>query len=274
MAGLSPVMLKRPAEHLSPWLVSGIKLLTALAALTIVVAVVKPGWLLAVTPKGWLLGLCVAVLGPVMAWFFYLKAMANTDVSLVSPGTNSYPVVGIITDLVVYGVVPKPLSLVAAAVILAGLWFLSADSLRSKHNRVAWLYIAITAVCWGVNNVVAKALTIEVGILTAAWLRVFFASAIITFILLVFQRKAIARMTRRDLGLTVGTGLLHDAVATTFFMVAMNLGPIYIVSPLSAISPLFAAFLSGQFLHEAIGWKRWLSIFLIVGGVALMALLR
>jgi len=274
LSGLTPVILKRQSERYPAFLVNAVKLSAGFLALTIAVAILDPHWLTHISPRAWLFGFLGALLGPVSAWFFYLKAMRGMDVSLVSPGVNSYPPIAMFVDFLVYSIIPRPLSLVAAAVILAGIWLLYMDSPKTVETRNAWIFAGITAVCWGVNNVVFKTLTMEATVLTAAWLRVFFACLIVLGVALAFYWKDFRRVGPKDWATIAGAGVLHDAVSAFFFISSLKLGQIYIVSPLSSTSPLFAAVLSAIFLKESVGRFRWAGIVITVLGIVLMSFLR
>jgi len=274
LSGLTPVILKRQSERYPAFLVNAVKLSAGLVALSLVVAILDPDWLFHITPKAWFFGFLGAMLGPVAAWFFYLKAMKGMDVSLVSPGVNSYPPLAMFVDFLVYSIVPRPLSLVAALVILAGIWLLYMDSPKTLQTRNAWIFAGLTAACWGVNNVVFKTLTMEAPVLTAAWLRVFFASAIVLSAAIAFHWRDIRGISPKDWMTMAGAGVIHDAGSAFFFISSLKLGQIYIVSPLSSTSPLFAALLSRIFLKERIGRFRWAGIILTVLGIILMSLLR
>jgi len=273
-SGLTPVILKRPSERYPAFLVNAAKLSVGLVAVTLVVAILDPGWLFHISPRAWLFGFLGAMLGPVAAWFFYLKAMKGMDVSLVSPGVNSYPPLAIFVDFLVYSIVPRPFSLVAALVILAGIWLLFMDSPKTLQTKKAWVFAGLTATCWGVNNVVFKTLTMEAPIMTAAWLRVFFASTIVVAVALALHWRDIRRIAGRDWGLIAMSGVTHDAGSAFLFIASLKLGQIYVVSPLSSTSPLFAAVLSAIFLGERVGKFRWTGIILTVLGIVLMSVLR
>ncbi len=274
LSGLTPVILKRPSERYPAFLVNAVKLSAGFIAVTLLILILDPGWFLRISPKAWLFGFLGAMLGPAAAWFFYLKAMKGMDVSLVSPGVNSYPPLAIFVDFLVYSIVPRPFSLAAALVILAGIWLLYMDSPKTLQSRKAWVFAGLTAACWGVNNVVFKTLTMEAPVLTAAWLRVFFASTIVVSVAAALHWMEIRRIRLIDWGTMAVAGVVHDAGSAFFFISSLKLGQIYIVSPLSSTSPLFAAVLSGIFLKEKIGKFRWAGIFLTVLGIILLSLLR
>jgi drug/metabolite transporter (DMT)-like permease len=273
-SGLTPVILKRPSERYPAFLVNAVKLSAGLVAVTLLVVILDPGWLFHISPRAWFFGFLGAMLGPVAAWFFYLKAMKGMDVSLVSPGVNSYPPLAIFVDFLVYSIVPRPFSLVAALVILAGIWLLFMDSPKTMQTRKAWVFAGLTAACWGVNNVVFKTLAHEAPVLTAAWLRVFFASMVVIVVAMALHWRDIRRISRRDWGLIAMSGVTHDAGSAFLFISSLKLGQIYVVSPLASTSPLFAAVLSAIFLRERIGRFRWAGIFLTILGIILMSFLR
>lgn len=273
-SGPTPVILKRPSERYPPFLLNAVRLSAGFVAVSILVAVLDHSWLFHISPKAWFLGFLGALLGPVAAWFFYLKTIRGMDVSLVSPGVNSYPPLAIFVDFLVYSVVPRPFSLVAAPVILAGIWLLYMDSPKTLQTRKAWIFAGLTAACWGVNNVVFKTLTMEAPIATAAWLRVFFASAIVVSVVLAFHYRDIRKIALKDWGLIAAAGVTHDAGSAFFFISSLKLGQIYIVSPLSSTSPFFAGLLSMVFLRERVGRFRWAGIIITVLGIVLMSLLR
>ncbi len=255
-------------------MINFLKIASGFAFTTIIVLIFKPIWLFELNLYQLVLGAAAALIGPVLAWFFYIKAIGGMDVSLVSPGSNSYPILAIGIDFVVYGVVPSWIAMSAAMAILAGLWLLSVDSPKTRAAKLSWLYVFITASCWAVNNVLFKTLVASAGVLSATWLRVFFAFIFLGVIVLVFQRNSLRSFNKKHLPAVLGAGVLHDFGVAFLFIAALKLSPIFVVSPLSATSPLFAALLSGRFLKERVGPWRWAGVFLIVAGIAVMSMSR
>ena len=272
LSGLTPVILKRTAESETPLVINFLKIASGFVFTTLVMLVFDPGWLGRLSWSQLGLGALAALMGPVLAWFFYIKAIALMDVSLVSPGSNSYPLLAIGIDFLVYGVVPSWLALIAAGAILGGLWFLSVDSPKSAGVKKAWVFVFVTAACWAINNVLFKTLVISAGVLAATWLRVFFALVFLGVMVAVFYRKQLRSFKRSHLLPVLAAGVTHDFGVAFFFIAALRISPIYIASPISATSPLFAALLSGRFLREKVSAWRWAGVLLIVAGIVAMSL--
>jgi transporter family protein len=77
----------------------------------------QPSWALAALATG-------AVLGPVVGWLLYLRALPRLDVSVAQPIFNSSSVVTMALAVLFLGEQPTPFILVGAALILAGVHLL------------------------------------------------------------------------------------------------------------------------------------------------------
>ena len=67
-------------------------------------------------------------------------------------------------------------------------------------------------------------------------------------------------------------GVLMYGLSTVFFLMALRLGELSVVYPLSSLSYIFIAILSMYFLKEKMNWYKWAGIAFIILGVILVKL--
>jgi uncharacterized membrane protein len=67
-------------------------------------------------------------------------------------------------------------------------------------------------------------------------------------------------------------GVLLYGLSTVFFIMALKLGELSVVYPLTSLSYIFVALLSLYFLKEKMNWYKWTGIGFIILGVILVKL--
>jgi len=65
-------------------------------------------------------------------------------------------------------------------------------------------------------------------------------------------------------------GVLLYGLSSVFFIMALRLGELSVVYPLTSLSYIFVAFLSVYFLKEKMNWYKWAGIGFIILGVVLV----
>jgi uncharacterized membrane protein len=67
-------------------------------------------------------------------------------------------------------------------------------------------------------------------------------------------------------------GVLLYGLSSVFFIMALKLGELSVVYPLTSLSYVFVTFLSIYFLKERMNWYKWAGIGFIILGVVLVKL--
>ena len=65
-------------------------------------------------------------------------------------------------------------------------------------------------------------------------------------------------------------GILLYVLSTVFFMMALRLGELSVVYPLTSLTYIFTTLLSMYFLKEHVNWYKWLGIACIIAGVIMV----
>jgi uncharacterized membrane protein len=65
-------------------------------------------------------------------------------------------------------------------------------------------------------------------------------------------------------------GIILYGLSTIVFILALRLGELSVVYPLTSLSYVFVCFLSVYFLRERMNWYKWLGIAFIILGVVLV----
>jgi uncharacterized membrane protein len=244
-----------------------------------------------------------AVAGPVVGWLLYLRALPHLDVSVAQPIFNSSVAVAMVLAVLFLGERPNAFTWLGAALILVGVQLLQQASVRpgtptaptagaalgtidSTPRRLpipGWLNPHVvpalgSAVFFGVASFCFKLGLTDLTPVETNWVR----TMVPTFVLLALNLTGEWRLgtggrsargpllTRRAVVLAVVAGLANDVLGWLARLVALKNGPLTIVEPLAATSPLFVAVLGGWLLGERLGPRGWLGIGVTVLGAMLL----
>jgi drug/metabolite transporter (DMT)-like permease len=234
-----------------------------------------------------------AVLGPVVGWLLYLRALPRLDVSVAQPIFNSSSVVTMALAVAFLGEQPNAFTVLGAALILAGVHILQGVAPRRPapgrraHRRwqPAILLVLGGAACLGVAGFFFR---LGLGVLSPAeanWVRTTMPALVLVGGNLLVETRLAARaaatrapgepkrvfLTWRGLGLGVVAALTNDVAGWLLRLTAMKDGLLIVVEPLAATSPLFVALLSAALLGERLGRRGWLGVSATVAGAVLLA---
>jgi len=276
LAGSTPVMLRLRTERFSVFLINALKLSGGLLVLTPLIWAISPGWYHSLTLRAVLLLALTAFSGPVVAWSSYIKAIKETDVSVAHPVMSSYPIVAILLDFVFFGVKPTFYPLLGFLAIIIGIGALTQSSRETKRSLRGLPFAFFTLVVWGINSFIFKIVLFDIPSLTAAYLRVVFAVPMIWIVVLVLRNpgKELKVQGMRGAYLPLVAGMINDGAAMFFFFMAIKIGPLYAVLPVSGTSPFFSGLLSLMILKEPVGKTRLLGIILVILGITAITLSR
>jgi drug/metabolite transporter (DMT)-like permease len=137
--------------------------------------------------------------------------------------------------------------------------------LASQYRR-GRAFVALAAVAWSTAGILQRELS--VGIATQLAGRAFFAVLALFAYIVVAERGAVVRAFRAigRGGLAIG-GLM--AIASSFFIIALNYASVANILFMQALAPLLAAAM-GMVLGERVSARTWLAMGIALGGVALM----
>lgn len=268
--GMQPVLLKKSAIRAKPTIITFLKSGTSFLVLLLFITFYMPSWFSHVTLKLLLLVSITAFIGPIVAWYFYVRAMKSLDITVVHPLVNSYPAISILLDLLFFGIVPKIVSVLGFVLILIGLYYMhTSDKKRKTGEKYALFFALITAFLWGINTFLFKIILFQIPPIVMTLLRAFFAMLfLLIFNTFVFKYSILKEIKKVIIHEVIFAGIAGDFLSMFFFFLAIKHGMLYIVLPLSATSPFMSALFARIFLKENIDTLRISGIvFIVIGGI-------
>jgi drug/metabolite transporter (DMT)-like permease len=137
--------------------------------------------------------------------------------------------------------------------------------LAAQHRR-GRTFVALAAVAWSTAGILQRELSVGIAMQLAG--RAFFAVLGLLAYIAVSERGAVVGAFR-----AVGRGGLAIvglmAIASSFFIVALNYASVANILFMQALAPLLAAAM-GMVLGERVSARTWLAMGIALGGVALM----
>jgi uncharacterized membrane protein len=161
--------------------------------------------------------------------------------------------------------------LIGTAVIVLGTVLLSASGRQVGFRPVHLLYPFLSATCFGVVAIIRKVGLSHTGPLFGLAINV--TAALIAFSLFLGASGRWRTMvcTRRSLWYYLAAGAAEN-VGVLMILVALGLGTVSVVAPLSGAAPLFVLPMTFMFLKgvERLTWRIVVGVILIVCGVYLL----
>ena len=221
--------------------------------------------------------LLTGIVQPAMRFFQY-KGMEKIGTSRAITLRNSYPVLSVLIGIAFLGEQITLLGAVGTALIMAGI-VLTSWKLDEQFKDFRWLYVIYPLITASITAVVHP---LRRYALLQSNEPLFFAALVGPISLLSFaayyntpanQEKLV--WDRRSLWPFVVSGL-GETLAVLFMLNAFAHGPIVIVSPISATSPIWTALLGAIFLRqlERITWASIIGTLSVVAGVIAIALVK
>jgi drug/metabolite transporter (DMT)-like permease len=269
-------MLRLRTDRFSVILINALKLTGGLLFFTPIIMLIEPGWISELTLRAVLLTLFTCITGPLIAWTSYIKAVKETDVSIVHPVMSSYPLVAITLDAIFFRVTPSLTAILGFISILGGMALLLRSSTGSGSSLRGLPFAFLTLLLWGLNSFLFKIILFDIPPVVITYLRLVLAVPIV-WTAAFFLRNPVVELRKngvRGAYLPLLAGLLNDGVSMLLFFSAINIGPLYIVLPLSGTSPFFSGLLSLYILKEPVGKLRFSGILLVILGISLITVFR
>jgi drug/metabolite transporter (DMT)-like permease len=231
------------------------------------------GWT-ALTPLGLAFGAASAICGAVggALWF---RAMEAGNASVVSGFTASYPVITLAGAVILLGENIVPLQLVSVALLVSSVSVLGSSG-RSERTGSSGSWVpamAVTVILWGLWGVFEKLAIEEVGFAGNAGVYVVVATPI--FLLLARRRDGPNGV---DMGWdragvrSAQAPLIAFAIAGITTYLAVGLGPLAIVVPVTTAYPLVAILFRRIWRSERLTRAQGVAVGLALVGALLVSL--
>jgi drug/metabolite transporter (DMT)-like permease len=267
--GLGEGLSKEPTVRLGPG--------RMLALYSLYSVPIYAGWFFfgngggSLTPLGVAFGVASALCGTVgnMLWF---TAMESGKASVVSGFTAAYPVVTVVATVVGLGTTLLPLQVISIGLLVgaAALMGFVEESDKAVPGR-AWVAPMILAVLlWGAWGVFEKLAIASVGFAGNAGVYVLVSTPLMIAFGWRDTRKR-APMSPADVRAAQPTLLLFAVAGITIFL-AIGLGPIAVVVPLTTAYPVVAILFRRFWSEERMTRAQKVAVGLAIVGAALVSL--
>lgn len=202
---------------------------------------------------------------------FWFRAMESGTASVVSGFTAAYPVITVAAAVIILGVALVPLHLAAISLLLAGAILLAVHDQpdRSAVGR-AWIAPMLVAiVAWGIWGILEKMAIDAIGFAGNAGIY----ALVSTPLYLAVASKGLAEKRWDRIGIREAIpSLALFAVAGITIFLAIGLGPIAVVVPLTTAYPVVAIFVRRFWMDERLSLPQKFAVGLALLGAFLTSL--
>jgi drug/metabolite transporter (DMT)-like permease len=267
--GLGEGLSKEPTVRLGPG--------RMLALYSLYSVPIYAGWFLlgggsgSLTATGIALAVASSLCGTVgnMLWFM---AMESGEAAVVSGFTAAYPVVTVVAAVVGLGATLLPLQAISIALLVGATFLLSwvDEDSKGSTNR-AWLAPMILAVLlWGAWGVFEKLAIASMGFAGNAGIYVLVSTPMMLALGWRESRKR-GPVDRADIRAAQPTLILFAVAGITIFL-AIGLGPLAVVVPLTTAYPIVAILFRRYWMEEELTRAQKIAVGLAIVGAALVGL--
>jgi len=267
--GLGEGLSKEPTVRLGPG--------RMLALYSLYSVPIYAGWFLfgngggSLTPIGIALGVASALCGTVgnMLWFM---AMESGKASVVSGFTAAYPVITVVATVVGLGATLLPLQVLSIALLLGAAVLLGVVEESDEHfPSRAWVAPMVLAVLlWGAWGVFEKLSIASMGFAGNAGIYVLISTPMMLAFGWLDGRKR-GPVDRKAIRAAQPTLVLFAAAGITIFL-AIGLGPLAIVVPLTTAYPVVAILFRRYWMSENMTRAQKVAVGLAILGAALVSM--
>ena len=226
------------------------------------------------TTKGIVLFVLAGVIGTVAGRFLRFMAIQRLGASIASPLNNLNPLVSTGLAILLLGEQVTLPILSGTVVIVAGATLLSMGGRQVGFRPWHLVLPILSAFCFGVVAIFRKIALNDIGAIAGTAINVTTALIVFTaFLIASSDRRALA-CDGRSLAYFVGAGLTEN-LSVFLTVVALGLGTVSVVTPLTSTSPIFMLLLSPLLLRgvERVTGRIIIGTVLIVLGVYLITAL-
>jgi uncharacterized membrane protein len=273
ISAAATILLRRGLRHDGPYTAVWMNL--AVGTVLVWLAVALTGGFGQSSPRGIAFFALAGLIGTVGGRIFRFKGIELVGAAIAAALINLSPLVSTALAIVVLGEhVTLPI-LIGTLVIVAGTTLLSSGG-RSHGVRPRQLLVPlVSAVCFGIVAVLRKMGLADMGAVAGFAVNVSAAFVAFSGFLLSAGQRATMTCRRESLPYFVAAGVAEN-LSVLLIIVALTVGSVSVVAPLSSVSPIFVLVLSFFFLRgiELLNARIVSGTVLIVVGVYLLTALR
>ncbi len=267
--GVSEALSKEPTVRLGPGRMLALNLVYSLP--------IYGGWFLlgdgasSLNPLGVAYGIASGLSGSLgtALWF---KAMESGEASVVSGFTAAYPVITVAATVVGLGATLAPLQLVSIASLVLAVGFLGyAGESRHRATNREWMVPMLFAVLlWGVWGVFEKLAIESIGFAGNAGVYALVSTPV--FLLIAWYDARGHPAWDWDAVRAAQPVMVLNAIAGVTIFLAVGLGPLVVVVPLTTAYPVVAILLRHLWKEERMTRAQKVAVGLAMLGAALVSL--
>jgi len=246
----------------------------AVGAVGLWTAVLLTGGVGRATVKGVVFFVLAGIIGTVAGRFLRFMAIERLGAAIASPLNNLNPLVSTALAIMLLGEEVTLPILAGTVVIVTGATLLSMGGKQVGFRAVYLALPILSAFCFGVVAILRKLALAEIGAIPGTAINVSTALVLVTtFLLATGDRRSLA-CDGRSFAYFVGAGLTEN-LSVFLTVVALGLGTVSVVTPLTSTAPIFVLLLSPLLLRgmERVTVRIVLGTVLIVLGVYLITAL-
>ncbi len=204
---------------------------------------------------------------------FYLLAMERAPAYRTATLASTAPLWGVSTAILILGEPLRWQVLVAAALAVAGAYFLAGRRIRLRDHALGSLFGLLAGFFWGFAETIPSKLALEAGLSPATLLFVFSCASVgsIAIFTPFLRRRFPVRIDRVGVGLTILAGVGGAFFGWLFWLSALHLAPASLISPLRGSTLVFALVYSILFLRERPNRAAWIGVVLVAVGATLVS---
>jgi uncharacterized membrane protein len=253
---------------------AGFWLNVAVGAVGLWTAVLLTGGIGRTTARGIAFFVLAGIIGTVAGRFLRFMAIQRLGAAIASPLNNLNPLVSTGLAILLLGEQVTLPILAGTVVIVAGATLLSMGGRQVGFRAWHLVLPILSAFCFGVVAIFRKIALNDIGAIAGTAINVTTALIVFTaFLIASSDRRALA-CDGRSLAYFVGAGLTEN-LSVFLTVVALGLGTVSVVTPLTSTSPIFVLLLSPLLLRgvERVTGRIVAGTVLIVLGVYLITAL-
>ena len=253
---------------------AGFWLNVAVGAIGLWTAVLLTGGIGRTTTRGIVFFVLAGIIGTVAGRFLRFMAIQRLGAAIASPLNNLNPLVSTGLAILLLGEQVTLPILAGTVVIVTGATLLSMGGRQVGFRAWHLVLPILSAFCFGVVAILRKVALADIGAIPGTAINVTTALILFTaFLIASSDRRALA-CDGRSFAYFVGAGLTEN-LSVFLTVVALGLGTVSVVTPLTSTSPIFVLLLSPLLLRgvERVTGRIVAGTVLIVLGVYLITAL-
>lgn len=151
---LAQIATKGSVGSIPPWLYLSVRWVVSVSAM-LAISVILDLWPTFVWNDTIIFAIAGAVLGPLLSWNLYTRAVSRLDVSVAYSITQLSILISIAIAVIWLGEQPRVITVAGAMTVVAGVMLVQVRPDRGGTHAVNVLGVALavgTAICWGLNG--------------------------------------------------------------------------------------------------------------------------